>query len=147
MSRHQYRGAFALAALVAALLSSRTADAQGCAGGVCDGKTCVDPTGIPGTPVNDLITGIKYDRVNQALAVHHLRKAQERLARDAQQCRPDAAGRDARRVRALRYRIVVDEWLIRKNSLCDPGYYPYPYRLDCISCEALAQYGRVPQSP
>ena len=55
--------------------------------------------------------------------------------------------RDARRIHNLKYRIVVDEWLIRKNSLQDPGCYPYPIRLDAISCAAIADVARPPQAP
>jgi hypothetical protein len=42
---------------------------------------------------------------------------------------------------------VVDEWLIRKNSLCNPGYYPYPLRMDPISCNAIALAARPAPSP
>ena len=58
-----------------------------------------------------------------------------------------AVGRDVRRIDNLRYRIVVDEWLIRKNSLLDPGCYPYPIRLDPMSCAAIADVRRPPQAP
>jgi hypothetical protein len=139
MSRLQCRGSIARAAVVVALLSSRPADAQ----------VIVDPspTPQPGGLLNDLVTGVQYDIVNQAKAERRLQHVQAKLRRDAERGDSAAVDRDVRRIENYKYRIVVDEWLIRKNSLQDPGYYPYPLRMDAISCEAIALVRRPAQSP
>jgi hypothetical protein len=130
MPKLQCRGSIAQAALVVALLWSRSADAQV---GVYRG----DPR-EPGGLVNNLVTGVQYDIVNQAKAERRLQHVQAKLMRDSERGRPTAVERDARRIESLRYRIVVDEWLIRKNLLLDPGCYPYPLRMDAMTCEAMA---------
>ena len=92
--------------------------------------------------LNDLVTGVQYDIVNQAKAERHLQNVQEKLRRDAERGDSAAVDRDARRIDSLKYRIVVDEWLIRQNSLQDPGCYPYPLRPDPMSCAAVAEAAR-----
>jgi hypothetical protein len=140
MSRLQCRGSIARAAfVVVALLSSRPADAQI--------SNDPGPPREPGGLVNNLLTGVQYDIVNQAKAERHLQHVQAKLSRDAERCNSAAVDRDARRINNLKYRIVVDEWLIRKNSLQDPGYYPYPIRMDAISCAAIANAARPAQAP
>ena len=139
MSKLQCRGSIAQAAVVVALLWSRPADAQV---GVAPG-----PPGEPGGLLNNLVTGVQYDLVNQAKAERRLQHLQAKLRRDTERCHSAAAGRDVRRIDNLKYRIVVDEWLIRKNSLQDPGCYPYPIRMDAMSCAAIAQAARPAQAP
>ena len=134
MSRLQCRGSIALAAVVVALLSSRPADAQV--------SNDPGPPRQPGGLLNNLVTGVQYDIVNQAKAERRLQYLQAKLRRDAERGHSAAVDRDVRRIENLRYRIVVDEWLIRKNSLCDPGCYPYPLRMDAMSCAAIAQAAR-----
>ena len=134
MSRLQGRGSIARAVVVVALLSSRPADAQ-----ISDDP---GPPREPGGLVNNLLTGVQYDIANQAMADKHLRHVQAKLRRDAERGHVAAVDRDVRRIDGLKYRIVVDEWLIRKNSLCNPGYYPYPLRLDAMSCAAIALAAR-----
>jgi hypothetical protein len=137
MSRLQCRGPIALAAVVVALLSSRPADAQ---------------VVVPGPPrqhgglLRDLNTGAWYDRANQAHAERCLQHRQEKLRRDAERCDSAAVDYDVRRIDNLQHRIVVDEWLIRKNSCQESGYYPHSVRLDPITYCAIAQY-RVPPRP
>jgi hypothetical protein len=133
MARLEYRSSIARAAVVVALLSSRPAAAQVINPG---------PPQQPGGLYNDVITGVAYDRINQAMAEHRLQQLQEKQARDAQRCNSAAVDRDARRIENLRYRIVVDEWLIRINTLHDPGWYPYPLRLDPMSCAAIENAAR-----
>jgi hypothetical protein len=88
-----------------------------------------------------------YERVDQAKAERHLPRLHEKLRRDAERNDSAAVGRDLCRIDDLQYRIAVDEWLIRKMSCCqDPGYYPYPRRLDPITYCAIAQY-RTPPRP
>ena len=140
MSRLQCRGSIARAAVVVvALLSSRPADAQV--------GTDPGPPREPGGLLNNLVTGVQYDLVNQAKAERRLQHVQAKLRRDAERCNSAAVDRDVRRIDNLKYRIVVDEWLIRKNSLCDPGYYPHPLRLDAMSCTAIALAARPVPSP
>jgi hypothetical protein len=137
MSRLQCRGSIGLAAVVVALLSSRPADAQ---------------VVVPGSPrqhgglLRDLTTGAWYDRANQANAERCLQYRQEKLRRDAERGNSVAVDCDVRRIDNLKHRIMVDEWLIRKNSCQEPGYYPYPVRLDPMTYCAIAQY-RVPPRP
>jgi hypothetical protein len=139
MSKLQCRGSIALAAVVVALLSSRPADAQ-----VTNDP---GPPREPGGFANNMLTGVQYDIVNQRLAEDHIAYLQAKLRRDAERGHSAAAERDARRIDSLRYRVVVDEWLIRKNSLCNPGLYPYPLRLEPVSCAALADVRRPPGAP
>jgi hypothetical protein len=133
------RGSIAWAAVVVALLSSRPADAQV---GFDPG-----PPREPGGLVNNLLTGVQYDIWNQAKAEHRLQHVQEKLRRDAERCDSAAADRDARRIENLKYRIVVDEWLIRQNSLYNPGCYPHTLRMDPITCDAIAQAASPAQFP
>ena len=139
MSRLQCRGSIVRAALLLALLSTRVAHAQ-----VTNDP---GPPREPGGLVNNLLTGAQYDIVNQAKAERRLQHFQAKLARDAERGHPAAVDHDVRRIDSLRYRIVVDEWLIRKNTLHDPGCYPYPLRMDPISCAAIANVARPPYAP
>ena len=97
--------------------------------------------------MNNLVTGVQYDILNQAKAEHRLEHLQAKLRRDAERCNSAAVDRDARRIHNLKYRIVVDEWLIRKNSLYDPGCYPYPIRMHPISSAAIADATRPGPNP
>jgi hypothetical protein len=129
MSRLQCRGSIAGAAVVIALLSSRAAEAQ----------VGVDP-GPPrehGGLVNDLVSGVKYDIVNKELAEHRLQKLQAKLRRDAERGDMAAVDHDARRIDNVKYRITIDEWLIRWNSRQYPDFYPL--RTDPVSWVAIAQ--------
>ena len=138
MSRLQCRGSIAWAAVVGALLSSRPADAQF--------VVAPGPPRQPGGLVNDMVTGVWYDSVNQAKAVKRVQQLQAKLRRDSERGDAAAADRDAYWIGAYNYRIAVDEWLIRKNSLQDPGCYPPLLRLDPMTCEAIAQVRRPAQS-
>jgi hypothetical protein len=97
--------------------------------------------------VNNLLTGVQYDIVNQAVAEKRLPHAQAKLRHHAEWGKSAAVHRDVRRIENLKYRIVVDEWLIRQNSLYNPGWYPYPLRMDPISCEAIALASRPEEVP
>jgi hypothetical protein len=137
MSRLQCRVLIAGVAVVVALLSSRSADAQ----------VGVDP-GPPREPrglCNDLITGVKYDVVNQALAEHRLQKLQAKLRRDAERGDIAAVECDVRRIDNVKYRIVIDEWLIRWNARQYPDFYPI--RTDPVSLAAIAQAAHPTPSP
>jgi hypothetical protein len=129
MSTLHCRGSIAGAVVVVALLSSRPAVAQ----------IGIDP-GPPREPrgwCNDLITGVKYDVLNQALAEWHLQHVQAKLSRDAERGDMAAVDCDVRRIENLRYRIVIDEWLIRWNAREYPCFYPI--RTDEVSRAAIAQ--------
>ncbi len=137
MSRLQYRGSIAVAAVVFALLWSRPADAQI---GVDPG-----PPREPGGLLNNLITGVKYDIVNQALAEHHLQILQAKLRYDTERGDRAAVDHDVRQIDKIKYRIVMDEWLIRWNSRQYPDFYPI--RTDPVSCAAIAQATHPTQAP
>jgi hypothetical protein len=112
-----------------ALLSSTPADAQvGVDPGPPREHTCL---------LNNLVTGVEYGIVNQALAEHRLQKVQAKLRRDAERGDMACVDCDVRRIDNLRYRIVIDEWLIRWNSLQYPDFYPI--RTDPESRAAIAQ--------
>jgi hypothetical protein len=149
MSSLQCRGSLARASFMVAMLASMVADTQAVAQG---------PAPKRGVWMDDWLhvletgyIGYKYDIVNQALAEKHVQKLQAKLARDTEGGDKAAADRDAYRINNLKYRIVVDEWLIRKNCLMDPGPYPRALRLDHITCAAIAdaarpaQESRIPQ--
>lgn len=129
MSKRHRQGVIAVA-FVAALSCSRAASAQ---------SYHVHPA-ERGPLVQNIITGAQYDIVNQAKAERHLRHAQTKVQKHAQSGNTAAVDHDIRRINNLKFRITVDEWLIRKNSCQDPGYYPYPVCLDPISYCAIAQY-------
>jgi hypothetical protein len=137
MSRLHFRGSIAGAAVVIALFWSGPADAQ----------VGVDP-GPPREPVgllNNLITGVEYDVVNQALAEHRLQKLQAKLRRDAERGDRAAVDCDIRRIDNIKYRIAIDEWLIRWNSRQYPDFYPI--WTDSVSAAAIAQATHPIQVP
>jgi hypothetical protein len=142
MSRLPCRGSIVRAAFVVALFSSGPAVAQD---GVDPGPT----RHLEGL-LNALVTGgtgVKYDIVNQAKAERRLQKVQANLACDTERGDAAAVDRDVYRINNLKHRIVVDEWLIRKNCLTDPGPYPHALRLDHITCAAIADAARPAQEP
>jgi len=124
-------------AVVVALLSSRPAEAQI--------STDPGPPREPGGLVNNLATGVQYDLVNQALAERRLQKVQAKLRRDAELGDTAAVERDLCRINDVKYRIVMDEWLIRWNSRQYPDFYPI--RTDPVSAAAIAQAGRPEEFP
>jgi hypothetical protein len=87
--------------------------------------------------LNTLVTGVHYDTVNQALAEKHLQHLEAKLRRDAERGNYAAVDRDVCCIDNLRYRIAIDEWLIRWNSLQNPGFYPI--RTNAVSRAAIAQ--------
>jgi len=135
MSRIQYRGLIARAAVVLALLWSRSADAQ-----------LVDPPGLtekPRSVGNNFVTGVQYDIVNKAKAERRLENLQARLRRDTERGDSAAADRVVRQIERDKYRIGVDDWLIRKNLL--QNLCSYPVRTDAISYAAITQVARPAQ--
>jgi hypothetical protein len=129
MSKLRFRVSIVQTAVAIALFWSRGADAQ-----------AVEPGGL----VNNFATGAYYDIANQRMAEHRLNHLQAKFNQHAASGHTGAADRDLRLMRNMRYRIVVDEWLIRKNMGLDPGCYPYPLCMDPITYSAIAQY-RQPQ--
>lgn len=73
---------------------------------------------------NSVITGVKYDVVNQALAEHRLKYLQAKLKRDTERGATAAVKRDLWHIDYTRYRITMDEWLIRWNSCQHYDFYP-----------------------
>jgi hypothetical protein len=84
-----------------------------------------------------LVTGVEYDILNQTLAEWRLQKLRAKLKRDAERGDAFAVNCDVRRIDNVKYRIVIDEWLIRWNSRQYPGFYPI--RTDAVSLAAIAQ--------
>ena len=137
MSRIPVRGWIALAAVVVALLWSRPANAQ---------------VGIdPGPPreqfglVNNVVIGAQYDIVNQKLAERRLFILQEKLRRDSERGDVAAVDRGVHRIDNVKYRIAMDEWLIRWNLREYPCFYTI--RTDPVSCAAIAQATHPIPSP
>ncbi len=137
MFRLQWRGSIVGAAVVVALFLSRPAAAQ----------VGVDP-GPPrerGGFLHAVVTGVEYDVVNQALAERRLQCLQAKLRRDAERGDIAAVDCDVRRIDNVKYRIVIDEWLIRWNSREYPCFYPI--RTDAVSAAAIAQATHPTPSP
>jgi hypothetical protein len=137
MFRLQCRCSIVGAAVVVALLSSRTADAQV---GVDPG-----PPREPGGLCNNLVTGAHYDIVNVALAEHRLQKLEAKLRSDAERGDIAAVDRDVCQIDNVKYRIAIHEWLIRWNSRHYPDFYPI--RTDAVSLAAIAQAASPTQIP
>ena len=78
--------------------------------------------------MNSMVIGTYYDMKNQALAEWQLQKVEAKLRRDAERGDTAAVECDIRRIDNLKYRIVMDEWLIRWNSLQDPRLLSDPDR-------------------
>lgn len=137
MLRLQCRGSIAGAAVLVALLSTRPVHAQ----------VGVDP----GPPreheglLRSIITGAEYDILNQKLAEKQLRHLQAKLRSDAERGDSAAVDHDVRRIDNLKYRITIDEWLIRWNSRQYADFYPI--RTDPVSCAAIAQATHPTPSP
>ena len=129
MSTLQSRSSIALLVLVLGLTSSRLSVAQS---GINAG-----PVEAPGNFFRETNIGVTYDRLNQAKAERSLRYHEEKLRRDSQRCNTAAAEHDARKIQNLKFRILADEWLIRKNSTQE--LIPYPFLADPISYAAIAQ--------
>ena len=68
-----------------------------------------------------------------------------KLRRDAERGDIAAVDRDFRCIDNVKYRIAIDEWLIRWNSLQYPGFYPI--RTDPVSRAAIAQATHPTPSP
>jgi hypothetical protein len=92
-----------------------------------------------------LLTGVKYDVVNKALAEHRLQKLQEKLRRDTERGDIAAVDHDVHCIDRVKYRIAIDEWLIRWNSLHYPDFYPI--WTDEVSAAAIAQAAQPTQVP
>lgn len=140
MSRLQCRGPIVRAAVVVALLASRPVSAQGLVG---QGLVVPGPRQVGSSP--NSFSGVQYDIANQAKAERRLQNLRAKLCRDSERGNSAAVGRDERQINYTRYRIAVDEWLIRKNRFQDPGYYPI--QTDSLSCAAIAQAASPPQFP
>jgi hypothetical protein len=135
MPNVQCRGSIAVAAVVVALLWSRPAAAQ------------VGPPHGYGGLWSNLVTGTYVDIIDQAKAERRLEHLEAKLRRDAARGNAAAADRDAFRIAKTRFRIGVDEWLIRYNSCQQLGPYPDPICLDPQTRAAIGQYRRPSFGP
>ena len=129
-----YRSLLVGSTLMVALLSSGSAEAQQYYFGPGSGP---DVARRPGALASNITTGVQYDLVNQQLAENRLHRILTRPGGG----HPAFLGGRPQRIADLRYRIAVDEWLIRKNSLQEPGIYPV--RTDPESIAALNQATRL----
>lgn len=125
MSRRIQRGSIPLAALAVALLMTASAQAQQ------KPKYYGPPPPTEGLG-NALTNGYAYEIANQAKAERRVGYVQAKLQRDSERGNAAAVSRDARTIDRLRYRIAVDQWLIRKGKLCDLGYYPIRNDANCL---------------
>ena len=135
MPNIQCRGSIALAAILVTLLCSRPAATQ---------------IGLPhghGVSWNDLVTGTYVEIIDQAKAERRLEHLEAKLRRDAARGDAAVAERDAFRTAKTRFRIAVDEWLIRYNSCQQLGPYPDPICLDPQTRAAIGQYRRPSFGP
>jgi hypothetical protein len=135
MPNLQCRNSIALAAVVVALLWSRPAAAQ------------VGPPNGRGGLWNSLVIGTNVEITDQAMAERRLGYLEAKLRRDAARGNAAAAERDAFRIARTRFRIGVDEWLIRYNSCQQLSPYPDPICLDPQTRAAIGQYRRPSFGP
>ena len=135
MPNLQGRGSIALAAVAVALLWSRPAAAQ------------VGPPHGHGSLWNNLVIGTTFETMDRAKAERRLEHLEVKLRRDAARGDAAAAERDALRIAKTRFRIGVDEWLIRYNSCQQLGPYPDPICLDPQTRAAIGQYRRPSFGP
>src|SRR4051812_46537139 len=105
MTRLQCRGLIARAAVVAALFSCSSADAQ-----IFHDP---DPYQPNGWLLRAGYTGYRYEIADQAKAGRRLHHFQAKFRGDAERGDRAAMDLDARRIDYLNYRIAVDQWLIR----------------------------------
>jgi hypothetical protein len=129
------RGSITAAAVLVALFWSRPAAAQ------------VGPHHGHGGRWNNLVTESYFEILDRAKAERRLEHLEAKLQRDAARGNPAAAERDTRRIAWTRFRISVDEWLIRYNSCQQLGPYPGPLCLDPQSSAAIGQYRPLPFGP
>lgn len=134
MSRRPRRKLFACAAVGVALFSSKAADAQV--------VVVPGPVRPPMGLYHAVATGVEYDVANRDMALHHLEKLQGKIEGGA-----PVSDHHIRRIDNLRHRIAVEEWLIRKYSCMNPGYYPPPLCLDPESAAAIALASRPALPP
>jgi hypothetical protein len=137
MSRTHCRGGIAIAAILVALITARSAEAQ---------HTC--PPGAPcGNFCDNTWTGVRYDLMNQAHAAKHLRHAESKLRRDAGQQNSAAVDHDLYRIANLDHRMRVNDWLIRYNSCQELIPYPHRVCLDPFTSAAISNASRPPGVP
>jgi hypothetical protein len=86
-----------------------------------------------------------YERMDHAHAERKLWHLEARLRHDAERGDSAGVGCNISRINEVKYRMAVDEWLIRKNSLHDPGYYPF--RTDTQTAAYIAQATRPGGDP
>jgi len=85
------------------------------------------------------------ERRDHAHAEWKLWHLESKLRHAAERGDSASAGRKTYRINEVRYRIAVDEWLIRKTALQDPGLYPF--RTDTHTAGYLADAARPGGDP
>lgn len=85
------------------------------------------------------------ERYDHKCAEHQLAHLESKIARDQACGNPAKNERRLLWMNELRFRLAADEWLIRMNSLQDPGYYPY--RTDFQTAGYMADAARPGPEP
>ena len=137
MSWLQSRGSIAWAAALLVLFLSRRVDAQ-----------VVAPCAVHhhhGSPPSGLAAGAWLERLDRPHAQRRVQNLQAKLRSDVSRGDTADAACDARRLDRARFRLAVDEWLIRDMAMQDPGHYPL--RIDPVSASYIAQMSQPAYAP
>jgi hypothetical protein len=78
--------------------------------------------------------------MDRALAERKLWHLEAKLGHHGERGDAAGVGRNLYRINEVKYRMAVDDWLIRMQSLHDPGYYPP--RTDAVSAAYIAEAAR-----
>lgn len=122
------RGLAVGTAVLVVLMGSRAADAQHA------------PPREPGGVIHNLASGASFEIVDMKKAESRLQHLDAKLQRHTAHGNMAAAQHDVQKIRRTRFRLGVDEWLLRYNTCQQLGPYPRPLELDPITCAALAHY-------
>jgi hypothetical protein len=89
-----------------------------------------------------ITSGAYNEIIDGAKAEHRLEHLEARLQHHTESGHTEAVERDLHHIRKTRFRLGVDQWLVRKN-LCDQaGPYPPLLRVDSMTCAAMASVRR-----
>ncbi|GAC1466710.1 MAG: hypothetical protein NVSMB9_07550 [Isosphaeraceae bacterium] len=135
MPNPQSRGTITLAVVAVALLGTRPVAAQ------------AGPPRGQGDLWNNLVTGTYIEITDQSQAERRITRLEAKRRRDAARGDTVAVENGNRRIARTRFRIGVDEWLIRYNSCQQLGPYPDPICLDPQTYAAIGQYRRPSFGP
>jgi hypothetical protein len=126
MLKLQGRSSMAAAALTLILISSTPAAAQF--------RAPRERGGL----LNNLVTGAAFEIMDQAKAERRLQRLEARF--DPAVGNAAVEDHNIRKIDRTRFRIRVDEWLIRYNTCQELTPYPNPLCLDPQTRAAIGQY-------